>query len=92
MSRSTRRPYMAVTGKSSARSDKRLAHKGVRRAHKQSLKTCTDFEDFLLPHQFECHWNEVYCWSRDGKQSYFSQWSDSHDSAEVQFYRKLMRK
>jgi hypothetical protein len=92
MSRSTRRPYMAVTGVSSAKSDKRLAHKGVRRAHKASLKTCTDFENFLLPHNRECHWNEVYCWSRDGKQRSFSHSGDSLDPSEVQFYRKLMRK
>jgi hypothetical protein len=92
MSRSTRRPYMAVTGNSSAKSDKRLANKGVRRAHKASLKTCTDFENFLLPHRLECHWNEVYGWSRDGKQWDFSHYADFNDPSEVQFYRKLLRK
>jgi hypothetical protein len=66
MSRSYRRAYAAITGTASAKDDKRLAHRGVRRKQDLALKTCVDFERFLLPHQRECPWNDPWCWRRDG--------------------------
>lgn len=69
MSRSYRKPYLAVCGVGSCKDDKRLAHRGVRRAQNawvhQALK---DPEiDIPIPHFRECHWNNVYNWKRDGK-------------------------
>ena len=70
MSRSTRRPYAAVNGTASAKDDKRIAHRGVRRKQNFALKNCADFEGILIPHRLECAWNNNYCWGRDGAQSY----------------------
>lgn len=70
MSRSYRRAYAAITGTASAKDDKRLAHRGVRRKQKLALKICSDYEELLLPHRLECPWNNTYCWSRDGAQGY----------------------
>ena|SRR5579872_1755409 len=72
MSRSYRKPYCSICGAASAKSDKRLAARGVRRKQNLALATAIDYEGFLLPHKFECAWNEVYAWSRDGRQTYQS--------------------
>ena len=69
MARSYRRPYAAVTGSGSARIDKQMAAKGVRRKQNQYLKKHWDNQDFLLPHRLECHHNDVWDWGRDGHQS-----------------------
>ena len=92
MSRSYRRPYAAITGTSSAKDDKRLAHRGVCRRQNQALKTCADFEDLLLPHHLECPWNNVWCWGRDGRQGDFSNWRDSDEEWCRRYYAKLTRK
>src|SRR5271157_829691 len=70
MSRSYRKPYASVTGNRSAKDDKRLAHRGVRRAHKRIVQMMLrDPElNLPLPHFRECSCNNVYDWSRDGKQ------------------------
>jgi hypothetical protein len=68
MFRSTRRPYAAVTGTASAKQDKVLAHRGVRRTQNQALRQAQDSEDLLLPHKLECPGNNVWGWRRDGHQ------------------------
>ncbi len=70
MSRSYRKPYASVTGNRSAKDDKRLAHRGVRRAHNRIIQMMLrDPElNIPLPHFRECSCNEVYGWSRDGNQ------------------------
>jgi hypothetical protein len=68
MSRSYRRPASAITTCNSAKQDKILAHRGVRRAQNHALRTCQDWDELLIPHKYECSWNETYCWGRDGKQ------------------------
>lgn len=92
MSRSYRRPYAAITGTASARGDKRLAHRGVRRKQDLALKTCSDFENLLLPHFWECPWNNVWCWRRDGRQQDYSHWRDSDDEWRRRYYTRLLRK
>ncbi len=92
MSRSYRRPFAAITGLASAKSDKQMAHRGVRRKQNQALRTCCDFESFLLPHRLECHWNNTYCWGRDGAQCYHSLWQDADDEYGRRYYLKLLRK
>lgn len=69
MSRSYRRPYQAITGSPSAKKDKQLAARGVRRKQNQWLKTLEDFnENGLVPHRLDCRYNDVWSWSRDGHQ------------------------
>jgi len=68
MSKSYRRPYASITGNRSAKQDKILAHRGERRAQNYALRVCQDWEELFLPHKRECNWNNVYSWSRDGKQ------------------------
>ena len=92
MSRSFRRPYAAITGTASAKSDKQLAHRGVRRKQNLALKTCTEFEDALLPHRLECHWNNTYNWGRDGAQCYLGSVRDSEDDSSLKYYLKMLRK
>ena len=92
MSRSYRRAYAAITGTASAKDDKRLAHRGVRRKQDLALKTCVDFEHFLLPHQRECPWNNPWSWRRDGRQINYSHWRNSGDEWRRRYYVKLTRK
>lgn len=68
MSHSYRRPYAAVTGVRSAKQDKIMANRGVRRAQNLATKRMLHDEDVLMPHRLECAWNDVYCWGRDGSQ------------------------
>lgn len=68
MSRSYRKPYAAMTGAGSASIDKRYAARGVRRKQNAWLCNHWEDEDFLLPHRYECHHNDVWSWHRDGKQ------------------------
>jgi len=92
MSRSYRRPFAAITGLSSAKWDKQMAHRGVRRKQNYALKTCADYENLLAPHRLECHWNDTYNWGRDGAQCYHSPWYSSDDEYGRRRYRKLLRK
>jgi hypothetical protein len=92
MSRSFRRPYAAVTGTVSAKDDKHLAHRGVRRKQNLALMICGDYEDFLPPHPLECPSNNTWCWGRDGGQSYFGSLRHSADESSQTYYRKLLRK
>ena len=67
MSRSYRKPYAAVCGVISAKQDKQLASRGVRRRTNQWLHVHLMDENFdLPPHKFECSHNETYTWNRDG--------------------------
>lgn len=68
MSKSYRQPASAITGRGSAKQDKVHAHRGVRRAQNHALRTCADWDEFLIPHKYECSWNETYSWGRDGSQ------------------------
>jgi hypothetical protein len=92
MSRSFRRPYAAITGTASAKSDKQLAHRGVRRKQNLALKTCADIENLLLPYRLECPWNNTYNWGRDGAPCYLGSMRDREDEYGGQYYRKLLRK
>jgi hypothetical protein len=92
MSRSYRRPFAAITGLASAKSDKQLAHRGVRRKQDLALKICLDYENVLLPHRLECPWNNNYCWGRDGAQCYNGRPRDSDDEYSQRYYQKLLRK
>jgi ribosomal protein L32 len=92
MSRSTRRPFAAITGTASAKDDKRLAHRGLRRKQNVALKSCADFGTLLLPHRFECPWNNTWCWGRDGAQSYLGFLRNSLVDYRRKYYRKLLRK
>ena len=93
MSRSYRRPFAAITGPASAKSDNQLAHRGVRRKQKLVLKTCPDCEDLLLPHPRECPWNNNYIiWGRDGAQCYLAWMRDSPQAYFRQYYQELLRK
>lgn len=70
MSRSYRKPYSSVTGNRSAKDDKIHAHRGMRRAQNQATRQIMRFDDetVLMPKMRECSWNNVYSWSRDGRQ------------------------
>jgi hypothetical protein len=92
MSRSFRRPYAAITGTASAKSDKQLAHRGVRRKQDLTIKTCLDFEDLILPHALECPWNNTWCWGRDGAQHYLGSMRDAEDDSSLKYYKKILRK
>jgi hypothetical protein len=81
---------MAICG-GSAKQDKRYANRGVRRAHKDALHSlikAQDYEDLLLPHKYECAYNETYSWCRDGKQLY---WEPS-DYYNKEWFVQMMRK
>ena len=92
MSRSTRRPFAAITGLSSAKWDKQMAHRGVRRKQNLVLKTCLDYDNLFLPHPFECHWNDTYNWGRDGSQCYFGWMCTSDKDYFRKWYQKVLRK
>lgn len=69
MSRSYKRPYAAICGGGSARSDKQAANRGVRRKQNAWLRTQWHEDEMgLIPHRYECHHNDVWSWCRDGNQ------------------------
>lgn len=71
MSRSfKKRPFQAICGGDSAKQDKVLAHRGVRRTHRKQLHKAFAEQEFdvLLKHRRECAWNNTYLWGRDGNQ------------------------
>jgi hypothetical protein len=92
MSRSTRRPFAAITGTASAKDDKRMAHRCVRRRQNSAVKNCVDYEDFLVPHRLQCAWNDNYCWGRDGAQCYYGSMRFSTDERTQRYFQKLLRK
>ena len=92
MSRSYRRPFAAVTGVASAKDDKRMAHRGVRRKQNLALKACLGYETLLLPHPLECAWNNTWVWGRDGAQHDHSHLRHATDERSLHYYRKLLRK
>jgi hypothetical protein len=92
MSRSYRRPYAAITGLASAKCDKQMAHRGVRRGQNHALKSCSDYENLLLPHRLECQWNNTYNWGRDGAQCYLGWMRDSDENDFRKWYQKVLRK
>jgi hypothetical protein len=92
MGRSYRRPFAAITGTASAKSDKQMAHRGVRRKQIHALKTCADYENLFLPHRFECPWNNTWCWGRDGAQCYLGWMRDSGEGYFRKWYQKVLRK
>lgn len=73
MSRSFKhQPFMAICGNSSAKRDKQIANKSVRRTHKKVLHNALKAQEFdvVLPLRLECSHNNVWGWTRDGKQRY----------------------
>ena len=83
MSRSYRKPFMAITGCGSAKRDKVCAHRAVRRAQNHAIKNAfleDSFEDFLLPHIYECSYNDVWGWNRDGDVRYCGLDGDSYNN------------
>lgn len=98
MARSYRRPYMAVTGVSSARYDKKCAARGIRAAHRQSLRHLLKteaYEEYLPPHRYECQHNNTWNWRRDGGKCYCGTTEErlkTEDAWYVAWYRDLCRK
>jgi hypothetical protein len=68
MSRSYRKPYSSMCGGGSAKQDKMIAARGVRRVQNRSIRECRDWDEYVVPHRYECPHNNVWCWGRDGKQ------------------------
>lgn len=101
MSRSYRKPYAAITGTTSAKRDKIQANRGVRRRQNFYLK-CSfrddSWDDFLIPHRYECSWNDVWVWGRDGKQHWIEPVSryrpgeEEWDSYMREYWIKIQRK
>jgi hypothetical protein len=44
----------------SAKDDKRMAHRGIRRKQNLALNTSIDYENLRLPRRLECAWNNTY--------------------------------
>jgi hypothetical protein len=67
MSRSYRRPYGTYFSiKSSARKDKQIAARAMRRKQNRWVRRWDG--DDLIPHRYECAHNDVWDWNRDGGQ------------------------
>ena len=101
MSRSRKkRPFESICGGASAKRDKRTAARGVRRVQKLALQVAGDHDNLLLPHRYECPWNETWSWGRDGKQHYSAltarDWAQFLASREGEWpprwFDKMMRK
>ena len=92
MSRSYRRPFAAIYSRARGKSDKQLAHRGVRRKQDLAIRICLDYDTFLVPHRLECHWNDTYNWGRDGAQCYIEWMRDSREPFFRRWYQKILRK
>jgi hypothetical protein len=69
MGKSYRKPWGSVCHiKGSAHHDKKFAARAVRRSQNQALREAIDWDEFLIPERYECSDNDVWGWSRDGKQ------------------------
>ena len=90
MSRSYRKPHAAVCGSDSAHDDKKHAARSVRAAHRQALRDLLKsglYDEFLLPHRYECSFNDTYLWARDGgKHLHFD---SNTDEWQHKWYLKL---
>ena len=101
MSRSYRRPYAAITGTKSAKQDKLIARRAVRRMENQRIRNCQDFEMLMMPDRLDCAFNDTWSWGRDGKQflhfppeplktnSEFDVWWFEY---QTRYYARLLRK
>jgi hypothetical protein len=71
MSKSYRKPYSTITGHTSAAEDKRIARRMVRHQQNQDIRDLIsgdeDLDSFLISHRYECSFNDVWSWGRDGK-------------------------
>jgi hypothetical protein len=92
MSRSYRRPFAAITGLASAKWDKQLAHRGVRRKQNLAQNLHRLRRICFSRIASNVHWNDTYNWGRDGAQCYHSCPPDSEDEYYRNYYRKLLRK
>ena len=73
MGKSYRKPWgTCVSVKRSAHHDKTVAARQVRRAQNQALRDAvasdSDWDGWLIPERYECNFNDVWGWGRDGKQ------------------------
>jgi hypothetical protein len=104
MGKSYRKPYSAITGVGSAKDDKRIARRALRRMENQRIRNCEDFELLYMPDRLDAAYNDVWSWGRDGKQVLQSppvftshSWSTEEldqtwYEREVKWYQKLHRK
>jgi hypothetical protein len=71
MSRSTRKPYAAITGVRSAADDKKVARRCFRRTQNSAIRKFKgeDWDEFLIPVRYEASFNDVWGWGRDGNQT-----------------------
>ncbi len=93
MSRSYRRPYAAITGLASAKSDKQLAHRGVRRKQNLALKTCIDFRKFSSSPSSRMPLEQhLLLGTRRRTKLPSANRHDSDDDYSRKYYRKLLRK
>lgn len=70
MSKSYRRPYSTWVGHRSEKQDRQMAARGVRRSQNQALKESAirdKWDEFIIPHKYECSHNNRYSWTNDGK-------------------------
>ena len=92
MSRSYRRSFAAIYSRASGKSDKQLAHRGVRRKQNNAIRTCLDYDTFLVPHRLECHWNDPYNWECDDSLGYVGYYRNSPEADNRKFYQRTLRK
>ena len=82
MSRSYRKPYSACTGVRSAADDKRVARRSDRRLQNRALREHAfaklDWDEFTISVRYEAPYNDVWSWTRDGKQriEFEPRWQD----------------
>lgn len=68
--KSYRLPYSSVLGVvRSCKWDKRIANRAIRRTQNSFVNNCSEWDEELIPHRYECAHNNVYGWNRDGNQS-----------------------
>jgi len=92
MSRSYRRPFAAIYSRACGKSDKQLAHRGVRRKQNLAIEICLNYDTLLVPHRLECHWNDTYNWARDDSQGYIGYYRNSPEANNRKFYERNLRK
>jgi hypothetical protein len=84
MSRSFKKqPFSYLCG-SRPTKDRRKSNQGVRRTQKAYIRAHYKDEEFLLPHRFECPWNEKYSWTSDGDKRWsgltYIDYADYHEA------------
>jgi hypothetical protein len=89
VSRSSRKPFTAVTGTRSAHDDKKTAARRMRCKQNAWFGNLKDFKNVLIPNRLECSFNNNFLWNRDEYQFLTFPYNRHLGCAELASHRRI---